>query len=61
MTTVGLNIPLRADLLELSEPRGAMVRRDPTKWIKRGTHRSVGELTQSIQTWITGWNENFKP
>lgn len=32
-----------------------------TKWIKRGTHRSVRELTASIRTWITGWNDNPKP
>jgi transposase len=32
-----------------------------TKWIKRGTHRSVRELVASIRTWITGWNDNPKP
>jgi transposase len=32
-----------------------------TKWIKRGTHRSVRELVASIRTWITDWNENPKP
>lgn len=32
-----------------------------TKWIKRGTHRSVRELTASIKTWVTGWNDNPKP
>ena len=32
-----------------------------TKWIKRGTHRSVRELTASIRTWIAGWNDNPKP
>ena len=32
-----------------------------TKWIKRGTHRSVRELTKSIRTWIAGWNDNPKP
>ncbi len=32
-----------------------------TKWIKRGTHRSVKELIASIRTWITGWNDNPRP
>lgn len=32
-----------------------------TKWIKRGTHRSVRELVRSIRTWITNWNEEPKP
>ena len=32
-----------------------------TKWIKRGTHRSVRELTRSIRTWITNWNDEPKP
>jgi transposase len=32
-----------------------------TKWIKRGSHRSVRELVASIRTWITNWNDNPKP
>ena len=32
-----------------------------TKWIKRGTHRSVRELVRSIRTWITNWNDQPKP
>jgi hypothetical protein len=32
-----------------------------TKWIKRGTHRSVRDLVASIRTWIAHWNENPKP
>src|SRR6266511_3538326 len=32
-----------------------------TKWIKRGTHRSVRELVASIRTWIAGWNDNPRP
>lgn len=28
------------------------------KWIRRGTHRSVKELAQSINDWIDSWNEN---
>jgi transposase len=32
-----------------------------TKWIKRGSHRSVRELVASIRTWITNWNDDPKP
>ena len=32
-----------------------------TKWIKRGTHRSVRDLVASIRTWIANWNDNPKP
>lgn len=32
-----------------------------TKWIKRGTHRSVRDLIASIRTWIANWNDNPKP
>jgi len=32
-----------------------------TKWIKRGTHRSVNDLVASIRTWITNWNDEPKP
>jgi transposase len=32
-----------------------------TKWLKRGTHRSVRELIASIRTWIATWNENPRP
>src|SRR5213080_1934386 len=32
-----------------------------TKWIKRGSHRSVRELVASIRTWITSWNDDPKP
>jgi transposase len=31
------------------------------KWIRRGTHRSVKELAQSITDWIDSWNENPRP
>ena len=31
------------------------------KWLRRGTHRSVRELTASIRTWITSWNDDPKP
>jgi transposase len=32
-----------------------------TKWLRRGTHRSVTELTESIQAWVDTWNENPRP
>lgn len=32
-----------------------------TKWLRRGTHRSVRELTTSIRAWITTWNDAPKP
>jgi transposase len=32
-----------------------------TKWIRRGTHRSVKELADSITSWIGTWNENPRP
>ena len=32
-----------------------------TKWIRRGTHRSVTELKDSIRNWTEHWNENPKP
>jgi transposase len=32
-----------------------------TKWLRRGTHRSVKELAQSITDWVATWNENPRP
>ncbi len=32
-----------------------------SKWIRRGTHRSVKELVASIRTWITNWNDQPRP
>jgi transposase len=32
-----------------------------SKWITRGTHRSVKELVASIRTWIATWNDNPRP
>jgi transposase len=32
-----------------------------TKWIKRGSHRSVRDLVSSIRTWIANRNDNPKP
>jgi transposase len=32
-----------------------------SKWLKRGSHRSVPELTRSIQSWIDTWNDDPRP
>jgi transposase len=32
-----------------------------TKWIKRGSHRSVRDLVASIRSWITNWNDDPRP
>jgi transposase len=32
-----------------------------TKWLRRGTHRSVGELKQAITQWADQWNTNPQP
>lgn len=32
-----------------------------TKWLRRGTHRSVRELVASIRSWTTNWNDDPKP
>ena len=32
-----------------------------SKWIKRGTHRSVRELVAAIRTWIATWNDDPRP
>jgi transposase len=32
-----------------------------TKQIKRGSHRSVGDLIASIKTWIANWNDEPRP
>jgi transposase len=32
-----------------------------TKWLKRGPHRSVTELQQSIQAWVDTWNADPRP
>lgn len=31
------------------------------KWLRRGTHHSVNDLTASIRTWITNWNDDPRP
>jgi transposase/transcriptional regulator with XRE-family HTH domain len=32
-----------------------------TKWPRRGSHRSVQELEQSIRQWVATWNEDPRP
>ena len=32
-----------------------------TKWLRRGTHRSVGQLERSIRTWVATWNQDPRP
>jgi hypothetical protein len=32
-----------------------------SKWLRRGTHHSVAELEQSIQSWIDTWNQDPRP
>jgi DDE superfamily endonuclease len=32
-----------------------------TKWLRRGTHRSVPELEQSIRHWVATWNKHPRP
>jgi transposase len=32
-----------------------------TKWLTRGTHRSVRQLTDAIRTWTRNWNDDPRP
>jgi transposase len=32
-----------------------------TKWLRRGSHRSVQELEHSIRHWVAAWNEDPRP
>jgi hypothetical protein len=32
-----------------------------TRWLRRGSHRSVAELTASIQAWVDTWNQHPRP
>ena len=32
-----------------------------TKWLRRGTHRSVKELTPDIRAWVAKWNDDPRP
>lgn len=32
-----------------------------TKWLKRGAHRSVAELTAAVEHWVADWSANPRP
>jgi len=32
-----------------------------TKWLRRGAHRSVADLTDAVERWVADWNENPRP
>jgi transposase len=32
-----------------------------TKWLRRGSHRSVAGLERSIRAWVALWNEDPRP
>ena len=32
-----------------------------TRWLRRGTHRSIKELEASIAHWVDQWNEDPRP
>jgi hypothetical protein len=49
------------DLKLLAQPGPALFAELTTKWLRRGTHRSVAELDASIQAWIDTWNDNPRP
>lgn len=50
--------PTYSSWLNLVERRFAEL---TTKWLKRGSHRSVRDLVASIRTWISNWNDEPKP
>jgi transposase len=56
-----LPAPLHPDRQLLAEAGRALHRRATTKWLRRGTHRSVSELEHPIQTWIDTWNRQPRP
>ena len=31
------------------------------KWVRRGAHRSVADLTAAVERWVDDWNENPRP
>ena len=31
------------------------------KWVRRGAHRSVPDLTSTVERWVADWNENPRP
>ncbi len=32
-----------------------------SKWLPRGAHRSVADLTSAVERWVADWNENPRP
>jgi hypothetical protein len=32
-----------------------------TKWLRRGSHRSVQQLERSIRQWVETWNQHPRP
>ena len=32
-----------------------------TKWLRRGAHRSVADLTRAVERWVADWNEHPRP
>ena len=32
-----------------------------TKWLRRGAHRSLADLTSAVERWGADWNENPRP
>ena len=32
-----------------------------TKWLRRGAHRSVADLTRAVERWVDDWNEHPRP
>ena len=32
-----------------------------TKWLRRGAHRSVADLTSAVEHWVADWNEHPRP
>ena len=32
-----------------------------TKWLRRGAHRSVADLTRDVERWVDDWNEHRAP
>jgi hypothetical protein len=45
----------------VAEPGRALHRRADQQVATRGSHRSVPELTASIQSWIDTWNQHPRP
>lgn len=52
---------LRADLLQLAQSSRAVFAIITDKTIRRGSFRSVRELTKKIDTFVSHYDENCKP